>query len=398
VARADAAGQPIDLCLIDWRLPGMDGIECARRLQTLPLTRRPAQLMITAFGSQLPDALLQGSGVRQVLDKPIALQTLRQALADVLADTLAPGRPPAPAPRPTRPSYEALLRQRSHCRLLLVEDNPLNQEVALQLLQDVGLHADLANDGLQALDRLQARTYDLVLMDVQMPHLDGLGATRALRLQPALAGLPVLAMTAGAMTEDREQCLASGMNDVVTKPVDPADLYAALLRWLPAPPAAATPPATAAAPPTATEAPAVSSEARPATDGPGAPWHGIAGLDPVIGLHMVGGRASVYRRVLQRFVEHHGSDAARLRAAAGDASAQEVVRLCHSLKSVTGALGAQSLAAQATQIEGRLMGRAETGPALEAGSPAAAAAILALADTLETLLLALGAALASSPA
>jgi CheY-like chemotaxis protein/HPt (histidine-containing phosphotransfer) domain-containing protein len=264
------------------------------------------------------------------------------------------------------------------------------------LLQDVGLHADVANDGLQALDRLQAQAYDLVLMDVQMPHLDGLGATRALRLQPALAGLPVLAMTAGAMTEDREQCLASGMNDIVTKPVDPADLYAALLRWLPAPPAAAATPATAATPPTATEAPAASSGDRPPSDEPDAPWHGITGLDPAIGLHMVGGRASVYRRVLLRFVEHHGSDAARLRAAAGEAPAQEVMQLCHSLKSVAGALGAQALAAQATQVEGRLLGRAEIGPALQAGSPAAAEAIRTLADTLETLLLALGAALASS--
>ena len=356
IAQADAAGEAFDLCLVDWQMPGMDGIAFARSLQRLPLLRRPAHLLVTAFGRQLPETLLQDTGLCAVLDKPISLQTLRQALTQALAPS-----PRAAEARPARPSYEALLRQRGHCRLLLVEDNPLNQEVALQLLQDVGLQADVAGDGLQALARLQVRPYDLVLMDVQMPHLDGLGATRALRQLPGGAALPVLAMTAGAMTEDREDCLAAGMNDVITKPVDPADLYAALLRWLPGP-VPAPPPADEllAAPPSAAVPPADA-------------WARIDGLDAAVGLRMVGGRAALYQRVLQRFAEHHAGDAARLRAAAQDPSAgPEMARLCHTLKGVAGALGAQALAAQATRLEDQLLGRDERAPPIEAASQAEA--------------------------
>jgi PAS domain S-box-containing protein len=130
---------------------------------------------------------------------------------------------------------EALLRQRhTGARVLLVEDNPINREVALALLAEVGLQVDAAEDGLQALQAVERQRYDLVLMDMQLPHLDGPGATRAIRSRPQHAALPILAMTANAFAEDRRACLAAGMNDFVSKPVSPPDLYAALLRWLPA--------------------------------------------------------------------------------------------------------------------------------------------------------------------
>jgi two-component system sensor histidine kinase/response regulator len=435
LARADAAGEAFDLCLVDWQMPGMDGISFAHHLQRLPLQRRPAHLMVTAFASQLPEALLQGTGLRTVLDKPLSLQALRQALDQALA----PGGPVADARR-ARPSYEAQLRQRGHCRLLLVEDNPLNQEVALQLLQDVGLQADVAGDGLQALARLQARAYDLVLMDVQMPQLDGLGATRALRKLPGGAALPVLAMTAGAMTEDREACLAAGMNDIITKPVDPADLYAALLRWLPGPAPDSGPgtgmgpapaggpvePSTGAPSPTPSglqpfldSAPAAApmSALGPADpSNPSSPtgaavlaadtWADtradtlarIDGLDTAVGLHLVGGRMAVYQRVLRRFVEHHGGDAGQLRAAANDpAASADMARLCHTLKGVAGALGAQALAAQATRLESALLGHDAQG-AVAIDVAARSAATLALAASLDTLLAAIDAALADTAA
>jgi len=413
LARADAVGEAFDLCLIDWQMPGMDGIALAHHLQRLPLQRRPAHLMITAYGPQLPGHLLQGTGLRTVLDKPVSLQALRQALGQALA----PGGPPADA-RPAPPSSETLLRQRAHCRLLLVEDNPLNQEVALQLLQDVGLQADVAGDGLQALARLQAQAYDLVLMDVQMPHLDGLGATRAWRAMPGGAQVPVLAMTAGTMAEDREACLAAGMNDVITKPVDPADLYAALLRWLPGPlpgplpgqaaaltepgspfgagaPTSQTSPTRPADPSPASSLTPVTSATSPSrSNEPAADaWTRIDGLDTAVGLRMVGGRAAVYQRVLRRFVEHHGGDAGRLRAAANDpGAAADIARLCHALKSVAGALGAQALADQAARLEADLLGPQSQGS--EAfGAPARAEAMRALAATIDVLLAAIDAGL-----
>jgi len=381
VTAADAAGDGFHLCLIDWQMPGMDGLQCVRQLQALPLARRPLHLMITAFGPQLPDHLVQDSGLSRVLEKPIVLHELQEVLAALLA-----AKTPTVDLRGARPGYDTLLRDRQGCRLLLVEDNALNQEVALQLLEDVGLQADLASDGLQALERVRALRYDLVLMDVQMPHLDGLGAARAIRAMPGRFDMPILAMTAGAMTEDREACLAAGMSDVVTKPVDPDDLYAALLRWLPpapATPGAPRPPAPAAMP------------AAPVA--PADPLDAVPGLAPAVGLRLVGGRSNVYHRVLRRFVEHHGADVQRLREASLAGAADEIAGICHGLKGVAGAVGAQPLAAHAARVETGLRGRLQAADLLNA-EPLGLGEVQALADQLEAMLAAISAALGPEPA
>jgi two-component system, sensor histidine kinase and response regulator len=146
------------------------------------------------------------------------------------------GKPALPASStPSRSSAEATLRGRhAGARVLLVEDHPVNREVAMELLRRVGLSVDTAENGVVALEKLGASTYDLVLMDVQMPEMDGLEAARRMRVQPSLQALPILAMTAGAYTQERDACLTAGMNDFVSKPVLPDALYAALARWLPA--------------------------------------------------------------------------------------------------------------------------------------------------------------------
>jgi PAS domain S-box-containing protein len=220
-------------------------------------------------------------------------------------------------------------------RILLVEDNELNQEVALALLQELGLAADLAADGAAACSRVQQQRYDLMLMDMQMPVMDGLTATREIRKLPGLAGLPILAMTANAMTADRERCLAAGMQDHIAKPIDPHDLLAKLQKWLGTGPAL---------PPPASEAPTTVAALAPE-------FTGIAGLDAALGLRQAMGRPELYRKLLARFVVDQADVVPRIEAAIAVQDWRLAQRLAHTLKGVAAQIGAVPLRDRAARLE-----------------------------------------------
>ena len=231
VSLAAATAHPFDLVLLDWKMPGLDGIECARLLTSGSNSQPPPiVLMLTAFGrdealQQLAD---QHVTVHGVLTKPVTPSTLVEACT--MALRMAPVTNTRSAEREeTRRSTHARL---AGAKILLVEDNAINQELAVELLSDAGIDVTVAEDGQKALDVLQRQPFDCVLMDCQMPVMDGYEATRLLRRQPHLRDIPVIAMTANAMVGDREKVLEAGMNDHIVKPINIDDMFATLARWV----------------------------------------------------------------------------------------------------------------------------------------------------------------------
>ena len=337
IKMAAGEGRPYDIVYLDWRMPDMDGLDTARRIKSLGLPMPPTLLMVTAFGRE--DLLREASaiGVENVLVKPVSASLLFDTTMSVLGNVNPGGQRSSAAP--AEGILQRLLGLRGK-RILLVEDNEINQQVARELLEDSGLVVDVACDGQVALASVQRSDYDLVFMDMQMPVMDGLAATRAIRKIPRLAQLPVVAMTANAMEQDRRRCIDAGMNDAVIKPIDPQQLWEALLRWIPVgnPMGAAVDgPAPAPKAPVPGELPA-----------------GIAGLDIALGLRRMAGKKSLYRAMLARYATGQADVCDRIHdaLAMGDIPAAE--RLAHTTKGVSGSIGATGVEALAGALENSL--------------------------------------------
>ena len=232
VELADASDQPYDLVLLDWKMPGLDGVECARLLGQRERRRHPTPtvLMVMALNR---DDMQKRLAERQLtvdalLMKPVTPSTLFDACSQVLG-LAVPDLPGMTKREEAMHGHQARLRG---AQILLVEDNAINREIALTVLRLADIDVSVACDGKEALDMLGRQHFDGVLMDCQMPVMDGYAATRALRQHPQWRELPVIAMTANAMVGDREKVLAAGMNDHVAKPIKVEELFATLARWV----------------------------------------------------------------------------------------------------------------------------------------------------------------------
>jgi PAS domain S-box-containing protein len=227
MAAAEADDDPFGVLYLDMYLPGMDGLDTLSRAQALPLLRQPLPFLVTGACDEELQIEAGVAGVACILQKPVSTLALHDSLLNYFVAT---GRSAAPS---RAVSVEATLRQRhAGSRILLVEDEPINQLVAREMLEDIGMVVDVANNGIEALERISRDIYRIVLMDVQMPKMGGLEATQRIRQLPGGERLPVVALTANAFNDDRELCYASGMSDFLPKPVVPEQLFAILFKWL----------------------------------------------------------------------------------------------------------------------------------------------------------------------
>jgi PAS domain S-box-containing protein len=358
LSQADQRGEAYDFVLIDWRMPGMDGIEMARAIQSLALTMPPVLLLTTAYASQMSSQILGKSGFEGYLPKPVDARLLRETLLEVLVGHRRQYRQTMEIS-----SVETSLRGHHGQRILLAEDNPVNQEVARELLEEIGLRVDVAGNGETAVAMARDNAYDLILMDMQMPVMDGLEATRAIRALPEHGEQAIIAMTANAFEEDRQACLAAGMNDHVAKPVDPEALFAVLLRWLPPPmPNLATPPTVPPAGQKRPEeaAPTFSASPMQKADDPASALsvpHIIEalrqhpGLDIDFALSMTRVKPERYLKLLKVYFATHTPTLAQLHTAWAAGDLKEVRREAHSLKGASGMVGATALQTLAAAIE-----------------------------------------------
>ena len=238
IAEADVGARPFDLVMVDLMMPDMDGIETLVNLRGLPLRQQPVALLVTASGAPEVVEDAHKVGFADVLLKPLTSTVLRDCLDKHLVALSGKG---ATVTGPVEQAEyagaeETLRREYSHARLLLVEDEPINQEVLLMMLEEIGWRVDVVDNGQEAVDHFAKHGYDLIFMDMQMPVMDGLEATRAIRQLPRGQEVLILAMTANAFAEDKAACIQAGMNDFLSKSVLPEILYATALRWLSARP------------------------------------------------------------------------------------------------------------------------------------------------------------------
>ena len=323
---------PIQLIFMDLLLPGMNGIEASKYIkEKMKLDLPPYIIMVTAFGREEVIMEAKSAELDGILMKPVTRSTLFDSIMQALgkeikrSESLKTG------------DDELNLKNIAGAKILLVEDNEINQQVAREILSSAGIVVTLANDGHEALEKAAKDKYDAILMDVQMPIMDGYEATRRLRKMESFADIPIIAMTAHAMVGDQKKSIESGMNDHITKPIDPNHLFATLLKWIK--------PGIRIAPTKMKIADKSKSELKPK------PLPRITGIDVESGLKRVGGNRNLYFKLLLRFREEYKTIVKEIKKAYLSGDHNLAARLAHTIKGVAGNIGAYDIYNLAREVE-----------------------------------------------
>ncbi|MGW8301496.1 MAG: PAS domain S-box protein [Desulfobacterales bacterium] len=336
--------KPIELVIMDWKMPGMDGIEASRRIkENSDLAHIPKIIMVTAYGRE--DVMRQAEQLR--LDGFLLKPVNPSILFDAVMQTFGKEISETSRGAWLKEQKAETLQNMQGARILLVEDNEINQQVAREILEGAGLRVTLADNGQEGVNAVQKNHFDAVLMDVQMPVMDGYAATREIRnLKSEIRNVPIIAMTAHAMAGDEDKSLAAGMNGHVTKPIDPDQLFSTLQKWIQ--PADERTPTRQGDVSAAKET--VSSAPAQVRQEPGLP-DSLPGFDLAEGLNRLQGNQKLYRKLLLDFGSKYTTAAAEIRQALDSSDFEQAHSLIHNLKGLAGNLAATELQAAAVEME-----------------------------------------------
>ena len=333
---------PYELVIMDYRMPGINGIEAARRIKENSALRPiPAVIMVTNYGSEAVMQQADEAGLDGFLLKPVNPSVLFDAIMQAFGREVSR----SPSSVPANVSGVGALRQIRGARVLLVEDNEINQQVAGEILEAAGLHVSLANNGQEAVEAVKNNDFHVVLMDVQMPVMDGYTATREIRkweeqLSRSQSAIPIIAMTAHALAGDREKSMEAGMNDHVSKPIDPELLFETLLKWVQRSPEVGIDENSPAE---------MEMETTSFSDEPGFPE--LDGIHVAVGLKRLLGNKAAYRRILLGFSQEFENAAGTLRNLVDQGKYEAAEMLVHAIKGAGGNVGAEALQAAAAALE-----------------------------------------------
>lgn len=331
---ASTIGEPYSLVVMDWNMPELDGIETARKIfEDKDLSKPPVVIMVTAYSLSELDMAAKGIDINVALVKPVSPSTLLHAILRAFG-----GKgfiPSVSRPLLSKESEDAIVTLRG-ARILLVEDNEINQELAMELLTEAGIVTTIANHGQEALNILEENDFDAVLMDIHMPEMDGVTATRILRRQEKYKELPIIALTANALTGDREKYLAAGMDDYLSKPINIQEMLTTLVKWIHA------------------DHPQVKIQHLETIDLPktveteGLPE--IKGINTNAGLIVCNNNHELYLRLLNKFVKYE-TFPTEFRAALHAQDMKTTERLAHTLKGVSASVGAEGVQIAAEKLQ-----------------------------------------------
>ena len=327
-----AKNQPFDLIFMDWQMPGMDGVETSKQiLAHKNLKKLPRIIMVTAYAEEAAREAAKELEIHGLLVKPLSpvslLNSIKQAYGKIEAHTLTSNK-----------AFEAeMAKPIRGAHILLVEDNEINQQVAKEILEGAGLLVTIAENGQIGVEQVHKKAFDAVLMDVQMPVMDGYEATRSIRKESKFNSLPIIAMSASAMVQDKELAEQSGMNDHVAKPVNVKELFTVLLKWIvhkerPLP-----------------ESITQKEKTAQETDEINIPE--LPGIDTEAGLSRVEGKKALYINMLNKFVSSFPESAQEIQASLNNKDLISAQRLAHTVKGVSGTIGAKSLQKVADELE-----------------------------------------------